>query len=56
MAARPAIPGLPGTDLCPDPGAVRTPEEFMDALRGFRAWAGKPSFSNTPGSAWNPYC
>ncbi len=44
MAARPTIPGLPGTDLCPDPGAARTPEEFMDALRGFRAWAGKPSF------------
>jgi hypothetical protein len=28
----------------PDPGAARTPEEFMDALRGFRGWAGKPSF------------
>jgi hypothetical protein len=44
MAARTAIPDLPGTDLCPDPGTARTPEEFMDALRGFRAWAGKPSF------------
>jgi hypothetical protein len=44
LAARATIPGLPGTDACPDPGAARTPEEFMDALRGFRAWAGKPSF------------
>ena len=44
VAARPTIPDLPGTDLCPDPGTARTPEEFMDALRGFRAWAGQPSF------------
>jgi hypothetical protein len=44
LAARPTFPDLPGTDLCPEPGAARTPEEFMDALRGFRAWAGKPSF------------
>jgi hypothetical protein len=44
ISARTAIPDLPGTDLCPDPGTARTPEEFMDALRGFRAWAGKPSF------------
>ena len=44
LAARAAIPDLPGTDSCPDPGTARTPEEFMDALRGFRAWAGKPSF------------
>ena len=44
LAARATIPDLPGTDACPDPGTARTPEEFMDALRGFRAWAGKPSF------------
>ena len=44
LAARPTFPDLPGTDLFPEPGAARTPEEFMDALRGFRAWAGKPSF------------
>lgn len=44
VAARPTIPDLPGTDLCPDPGTARTPEEFMDSLRGFRAWAGQPSF------------
>ena len=44
LAARATIPDRPGSDSCPDPGAARTPEEFMDALRGFRAWAGKPSF------------
>jgi hypothetical protein len=38
------MPDLPGTDLCPDPCAARTPAEFMDALREFRMWAGKPSF------------
>ena len=43
LAGRPAVAGLPG-DLCPDPGIARTSEEFMDALRRFRVWAGKPSF------------
>jgi hypothetical protein len=44
LAGRPTIAGLPGTDSCPDPGTAGTPEEFMDALRRFRVWAGKPSF------------
>src|SRR5258708_31636650 len=29
LAARTAIPDLPGTDLCPDPATARTPEEVI---------------------------
>jgi hypothetical protein len=43
-AARPVIPDLPGFDLCPDPAAAQTPAAFMDTLRMFRIWAGKPSY------------
>ena len=39
-----AIPGQPALNLCPDPGRVRTPAEFMDCLRRFRIWSGKVSY------------
>lgn len=39
-----AVPDIPGYSLCPDPDAVDTPAEFMDTLRMYRIWAGKPSF------------
>lgn len=41
---RPAIPDVPGMELCPDPRDTRTPGEFLDCLRNYRIWAGKPSF------------
>jgi hypothetical protein len=40
---RPVIPDAPGSNLCPDPAAIKTPAEFMDALRNYHLWAGKPS-------------
>jgi hypothetical protein len=33
-----------GLDLRPDPSGATTPEEFIEALREFRTWAGNPSF------------
>jgi hypothetical protein len=44
VAATPAVPDTPGLHLCPDPGTAQTPAEFMDALRTYRVWAGKPSY------------
>lgn len=41
---RPAIPDVPGMELCPDPRDTATPAEFLDCLRNYRIWAGKPSF------------
>jgi hypothetical protein len=38
------IPDLPGVNLCPDPGAAETPAEFMDTLRRYWIWSGKPSY------------
>jgi hypothetical protein len=43
-AVRPAIPDLPGVDLHPDPGAADTVAGFLECLRNYRVWAGKPSF------------
>jgi hypothetical protein len=43
-AARPVVPDVPDFDLCPDPGTVQTPTDFMDTLRMYRIWAGKPSY------------
>ena len=43
-AANPVVPDTPGFSLCPDPTAVETPAGFMDALRMYRIWAGKPSY------------
>jgi hypothetical protein len=37
-------PDVPGLNLCPDPRAVHTPADFMDTLRMYRIWAGKPSY------------
>jgi hypothetical protein len=34
----------PGCRLRPDPSSVRTPAEFIEALRQFRTWAGNPSY------------
>jgi hypothetical protein len=44
VAADPVVPDTPGLDLCPDPGTAQAPAEFMDALRAYRIWAGKPSY------------
>jgi hypothetical protein len=38
------IPDMPGFNLCPDPGTVRAPAEFMDCLRRYRIWSGKISY------------
>ena len=43
-AAAPVVPDPPDLNLCPDPGGVRTPAEFMETLRKYRKWAGDPSF------------
>lgn len=37
------IPDAPGSNWCPDPTDIKTPAEFMDALRKYRLWAGDPS-------------
>ena len=42
--AAPVVPDIPGLSLCPDPGSAQTPEAFMDTLRMYRIWAGKPSY------------
>ena len=44
VTAAPVVPDTPGLSLCPDPGAAHTPAEFMEALRTYRIWAGKPSY------------
>ena len=38
------IPDMPGVSLCPDPGTVHTPAQFMDCLRRYRIWSGKISY------------
>jgi hypothetical protein len=43
-AAAPVIPDVPGFSLCPNPEDAETPAQFMDALRMYRIWAGKPSY------------
>jgi hypothetical protein len=42
--ASPVVPDIPGLSLCPDPSGAQTPEAFMDTLRMYRIWAGKPSY------------
>ena len=42
--ATPVVPDPPGLALCPDPATAKTPAEFMDTLRMYRVWAGKPSY------------
>jgi hypothetical protein len=43
-AASPVVPDMPGLDLCPDPGNAQTSAAYMDTLRMYRIWAGKPSY------------
>jgi hypothetical protein len=43
-AAAPVVPDAPGFSLCPNPDGVERPSQFMDALRMYRVWAGKPSY------------
>jgi hypothetical protein len=43
-AVRAVVPDPPGVSLCPDPATVHTPGQFMEALRMYRVWAGKPSY------------
>jgi hypothetical protein len=43
-APDPVVLDEPGSDLCPNPAAARTPAELMDALRTYRIWAGAPSY------------
>lgn len=33
-----------GSDMRPDPGSARTPVEYIQALRLFHIWAGRPSY------------
>lgn len=42
--AIPVVPDLPGLNLCPDPSTARTVTDFMETLRMYRIWAGKPSY------------
>ena len=42
--ATPVVPDIPGLSLCPDPSSAQAPEAFMDTLRMYRIWAGKPSY------------
>lgn len=42
-AAKTAIPDAPGHDCKPDPLDADSPEEFVDTMRRYRAWAGNPS-------------
>jgi hypothetical protein len=38
------VPDKAGLDLCPDPSTVQTSTAFMNTLRMYRTWAGKPSY------------
>jgi hypothetical protein len=38
------IPDLDGTDLRPDPDAIQTVADLIEAMRDYRRWAGNPSF------------
>jgi hypothetical protein len=44
QATFPVVPDTPGLDLCPDPSAAQTPAQYMETLRGYHVWAGKPSY------------
>jgi hypothetical protein len=43
-APDPVVLDAPGSELCPNPAAARTPAELMEALRTYRIWAGEPSY------------
>ena len=42
--AAPVVPDIPGMNLCPDPSTAQTVTDYMDTLRMYRIWAGKPSY------------
>lgn len=42
--AAPVIPDVPGMNLCPDPSTAQTVIDYMETLRMYRIWAGKPSY------------
>jgi hypothetical protein len=42
--AAPVVPDIPGMNLCPDPSTAQTVAEYMETLRMYRVWAGKPSY------------
>jgi hypothetical protein len=42
--AAPVVPDIPGVNLCPDPSNARTVADYMETLRMYRIWAGKPSY------------
>lgn len=43
-AATSTIPDTSGMNSCPDPRDVRTAADFMDTLRRYWIWLGKPSY------------
>lgn len=38
------VPDIHGLGRCPDPSGARTPTEFVNVLRMYHVWAGKPSY------------
>jgi hypothetical protein len=42
--AAPVVPDIPGMNLCPDPSTAQTVTDYMETLRMYRIWAGKPSY------------
>jgi hypothetical protein len=42
--AAPVVPDIPGVNLCPDPSSAVTVTDYMENLRMYRIWAGKPSY------------
>jgi hypothetical protein len=38
------VPDVAGQNLCPDPSTASTPTDFMDTLRRYHTWAGRPSY------------
>jgi hypothetical protein len=49
------IPDAHGSNWCPDPTAIETPAEFMDALRKYRLWAGNPSLRRMQSQCGNRF-
>ncbi len=43
------VPDIEGTDLRPDPDAVTTVPELLEAMRLYHAWAGNASFQTLAG-------
>jgi hypothetical protein len=49
------IPDARGSNCCPDPSAVKTPAEFMNAVRKYRLWAGNPSLRRMQSQCGNRF-